>query len=415
MREFIQRRIITLRTIATCVVASCMLWLAPAAALGFTVQGRVVNGTTERSIGGATVTVVNPSGGMAIERELETNADGRFSVDGLSTQAPIYLLRVTYEGIHYNSMVRFDGTDPYELEVLVYDKTDSWDSVHVSVPHMMVGRVADTLTVNKLIQITNHSSPPKTVYGDAARYLLYIPPDALSINTVSVQSLGVPLPVTPTPTDEPGFYTLDYPIKPGATSVQLQYDLPYASASYHYSEPLKHDLAQLLVITQDPTIQVTSSTLDIGSPEDFHGFKAFELTDLSSGDTIDLAFSGGSAAADAGGATVKIIPHETTTLGFGALVVLIVMLVGFMFMLSGRGHSPAAEKEVLEIQKEELLNQLARLDDLQRAGAVSDAMYKLKRGELLNALAGIYYHTTFDKQTAQPEDTRTKGAARVPD
>lgn len=403
-------------TIATFAIGAWLLLLAPIDAHGFEVRGRVVNGTTEKPIGQARITVVNPSGGMMVERELETDEQGRFSVDGLSEQAPIYLLRVSYDGVNYNEMVRFAGVDPFELEALVYDKTDSWDHVHVSVPHMMVGRSLDTLTVNKLIQLTNHSSPPKTVYGENARYLIYVPTDALAINAVSVQSLGIPLPVTPTPTTEPGFYTLDYPIKPGVTSIQLQYDLPYAGGTYNYKEPLKHDLSQLMIITEDPGIDITSSTIDVGSPEDFHGFKSFEITDLAAGRSLDLAFSGGSASAPSSGGMVKIIPNATEKLGYGVLVVVIVMLVGFMIMLAGRGHSLVVEKEVLQIQKEELLSQLAKLDDLYKAGTVSEQMYKLKRSELVNALAGIYYHTTFDKaEKRPPEKPRAKGAASVPD
>ena len=113
---------------------------------------------------------------------------------------------------------------------------------------------------------------------------------------------------------------------------------------------------------------------------------------------------------------VSVIPNPTEKLGFGAMIILVVMLVGFMFMLTGREHSPSVEKEVLELQKEELLNQIARLDDLHKTGTVSDQMYRLTRSELASALASIYYRTTFAKQEkTPPQNARTKGAASVPE
>ncbi|MCI0452011.1 MAG: hypothetical protein L0Z51_06400, partial [Candidatus Latescibacteria bacterium] len=76
-----------------------LFFAAPAAA--FTVRGNVVNGTTGKPVANAKVVVVNPSGGMLEEREVEAR-NGRFEFTDLDPQAPIYLLRVDYDGVPYN-------------------------------------------------------------------------------------------------------------------------------------------------------------------------------------------------------------------------------------------------------------------------------------------------------------------------
>jgi hypothetical protein len=397
---------------------SVVLVLAtPTRPAAFQILGQVVNGTTGQAVGSATIRVVNPSGGMLVENEVQTMDDlGRFKVDDLSEDVSAYLLRVTYQGVSYTEMIRYDGKDPHELEIRVYELTDSWDNIHVDVPHVMVARSADTLTVQKSIQIRNHTTPPKTVYGTDARFALYLPEDRIALNELSVTSLGIPLPMNPTPTDDPGLYTIDYPIKPGETTIQVSFDLPYGNGSYTYTEPLQYDIGEMLIITQDPTINVTSATTEVGQAEDFHGFKSYPLADLSADQPLTLTFSGGGASPGSA-PQIRTVPDQTRNIAISIMIVLSLTLVLFLFSVTSKGHSAAMETEVLKEQKEQLLSQLARLDDLHKAGTVSDQMYKLKRTELMNSLAEIYYRTDFDRASepdaATNEEPGEKGAARV--
>ncbi len=390
-----------------------LILVVPTGAGAFRLHGRVVNGTTQAPLAPTTVKIVNPSGGMLVEREVQTNDAGHFQVDNLSEDMPVYLVRVAFQDVNYTEAVRFDGSDPQNVEIKVYERTSSWESIDISVPHMMIGRSLDTLTVSELVKISNTTSPPKTVHSDDKRLTLYIPPDAIQINAVTVSALGVPLPVVPLATDRAGFYAIDYPIRPGVTTVQASFDLPYANSEYAYAEPLSYDIAELLVITEDPSMRVASPSAEVGPAEDFHGFTAYTLGGLSSGDTLQLVFSGGtSTASPAGGATVLIVRNRAANLGLGVMIVLFAALVFYLVSVARKGHSPQVEEEVLGIQQEELLDQLARLDDLNKTGTVSDQMYQMKRAELVNALAGIYFRTTYEKGP-DSKKTGSKGAVRV--
>jgi hypothetical protein len=398
------------------IVFAVSLWM-PTSAGAFQVVGKVVNGTTDNPVHPATILVVRPSGGMLTEREVHTMDDqGRFTIDDLDDEAPVYLLRVSFQGVNYTELVRFDGNDPFTMEINVYELTTSWDDVRVTVPHFMLMGSPDTLTVNKYTEITNSSSPPRTIHGDDARFVLYLPEDAIEINALNVRSLSVPLPVTPHPTGEPGAYSIDYPIKPGRTTVEVSFDLPYGDSQYTYTEPLRYDVDEMRIIAQDPAISVTSSTVDVGPSEEFHGFKSYKLADLTGGDALTLTFSGGASSAPppAGSdAHVLVIPSRAWNLALGLMIVLIITLIGFLLAMVGKGPSKGVESEVLRSQKEDLLNQLAKLDDLHKTGTVSDQLYRMKRGELINALAEIYYRTTFKEMAEPQEETPKKGAARV--
>src|SRR5262245_29503396 len=96
-----------------------LLFAAPAHA--FTIKGNIVNGTTGAVVNEAKVAVVNPAGGMMQEREIEAKG-GRFEAAGLDDKAPIYLLRVDYDGVPYNVPVQVDGADK-DITVTVYEST----------------------------------------------------------------------------------------------------------------------------------------------------------------------------------------------------------------------------------------------------------------------------------------------------
>ncbi|MDH3215406.1 MAG: hypothetical protein OEN01_03835 [Candidatus Krumholzibacteria bacterium] len=390
-----------------------MLLSIPATASAFRVLGQVINGTTGLPVSAAIIKVINPSGGMLTEHEVETIDDlGHYEVDDLDEQNPVYLLRVSYEGVNYTELIRYHGHDSVTIDIKVYDRTSSWDDIQVSIPHVVVSRSLDTLSIEKFIQINNNTSPPKTIYDQESQFVFYLPEDAIRINSLSVQSLGIPLPTTPVPTEEPGFYRIDHPIKPGVTDVALSFDLPYQDSEYHYSEPLKYGLQQMTIIARDPTIMVTSETTAVGDAQDFHGFKAYKLAGLTTEKPLTLTFTGGSRVTRAA-PQIFTVPNRTQRLSIATMLLLVLVLVGFLILEVRRNPSPDLQKQALRGQREELLGQLARLDDLYKTGTISEQLYKIKRSELVNALAQIYYRIEFDGGVTSQEVSDQEGAAGV--
>lgn len=388
--------------------------LLPGTADAFTVRGRVINGTTEQGVHPAKITVVRPSGGMMIDREVETlDEEGRFKVDGLDESAPVYLLRVNYDGVNYTEMVQFHGHDDVKVEIFVYEMTPTWEDIRVSLPHVMLERVGDTLRVDKFYQITNATSPAKTVTGDDARFVFQLPDDFIEINSAEVMSLGIPLPMSPTPTDEPGFYAIDHPIKPGTTRVSVSYNVPYAGSRYDYREDLKYDIDEMLIISEDPEITVASETTTVERVDDFHGFQAFRLANITKDEPLVFTVTGGNPLARVM-PTVITVPNSTQPIAVALMVFLPLVLIAFMGMTAGRAQSGRIPVEALAAERDSLLDQIARLDDLHATGTVSDYLYRLQRTELTSKLARIYYEMKLEHAGQGPPALGDqKGAARV--
>jgi hypothetical protein len=123
-----------------------------------------------------------------------------------------------------------------------------------------------------------------------------------------------------------------------------------------------------------------------------------------------MSIHGGDASAAASTPTMTGRPQITTVennsffISVALMVVVVTMLVAVLAVAAAQSPSKEAEREVIKIKKEELLAELAKLDDLNKMGAVSDRVYKLHRTELMNTLAQIYYRLKFGQQ-ATPSET----------
>ncbi|MCZ6766240.1 MAG: carboxypeptidase-like regulatory domain-containing protein [bacterium] len=381
------------------------------------IHGHVVNGTTDEPVTGATLVIVNPSAGMLVEKELTLeNADGSFVFSGLNDSRSIYLLRILYDGVNYTEIIRASGQSQIHREIRVFDTITSWDDVTFSVPHMILSRSGDSLKVEKFFQITNNTSPPHTVYGPDTRFTFYLPGDIMKIDRCYVTSLGIPLPRTPIATDEPGFYTVDYPVKPGVTRMAISFSLPYAAGHYAYVEKLKYPLKDMTVLSEDASFRVESDDTALEQTDE-QGFVSYRVADLPAGAVLKLEISGGSntSAAPPQSAMPKItiVPSRTNTLSLVILMLLTVVLFGVFATAASRRRNRKVEKRILEGQKDSLLDQLAKLDDLFATGTVPDEVYRIKRAELANALAQIYYRLKGAEGSQASTPDNTKGSARV--
>jgi len=393
-----------------------LLLVGAGGASALDIHGHVLNGTTGKPVTGAKLVIVNPSGGMIVEKELTIeNEDGSFAIDGLDGSRPIYLLRILYDGVNYTEMIRVSGQSEIHQEVHVFDTITSWDDVSLSIPHLVLSRNGDSLKVDKFLQITNDTSPARTVYGPDTRFTFYLPGDIMKIERCSVTAQGIPLPRTPVPTDEPGFYTVDYPVKPGVTQLTISFSVPYASGQYAYVEKLKYPLKEMTVITQDPSFRVESHDTPLERTAE-EGFTAYSVADLAAGTELHLAISGGSSTPVAPASStmprIQIVPSPTNTASLALLIVLTVLLFSVFASAAARQRDEAKERVILEEQRESLLDQLAKLDDLSATGTVPVEVYKLKRVELSQSLAQIYYRLK-GSDGLRPNAPDTKGSARV--
>jgi hypothetical protein len=371
-------------------LAAAFAAASPAAGNAFEIRGTVTNGTTGNPVGPVKVTIVDPRHGMATEEEIRTNARGEFAAPSLSDEISMFLVQVSHQGVTYTEIVQ-PSKDVVEVAVEVFDTTASWDSVEVSLPHFMARGNEDTLSIDRVFVVANRTRPPKTVFGSGAGFKIHIPEDRLQITSAFATSLGFPISVKPQPTDTPGVYTIDYPFKPGETQVGISFDVAYPESGYVYTETLPHALEEMVVMTEDPEMEITSPRAELGEPERVRGSKAYRLTDLPRAAAVTLVFRGGSAPAEPRAAGHEIVslrqPRETVSI---ALIASLTLLLVLVLAYASRSHSIETDRDALLASKRDaILARIARLDDLFEMGTVPERLYKEKRAELVGTLAPI--------------------------
>jgi hypothetical protein len=79
-----------------------------------------------------------------------------------------------------------------------------------------------------MYEIKNESSPPRTLAGERT-FEVYLPLNAKIDSVFAAGPGGVPSMISAQPVPgEPGHYTLNFPLRPGATKFAFNYDLPYS-------------------------------------------------------------------------------------------------------------------------------------------------------------------------------------------
>ena len=104
------------------------LWLFPSDALAQrTLQGRVVNGTTNRPVAQQRVELLTLGEGMNKNADAVSAADGsfRFTITE-SASSPHWLLRAIHQGVNYNLSVTPDQDLSQPVTVTIYETTQSF-------------------------------------------------------------------------------------------------------------------------------------------------------------------------------------------------------------------------------------------------------------------------------------------------
>lgn len=200
-----------------------LLWLAPAFAA---VDGTVTNRTTGKPQPGATVTLYKlGQNGLESVESVKSDAEGRFRIDQ-DLQGP-RLLQSAYDGVTYNHMLPPNApSSNVALEVFNASKQPGGAKV---AQHMVLFEPgASELSVSESYIWENTG---KTSFNDPEGGTLrfYAPPESKGIQVNCTAPQGMPIRRAPQPAGPKDVYKIDFPIKPGESSININYTLPYSS------------------------------------------------------------------------------------------------------------------------------------------------------------------------------------------
>ena len=201
--------------------AAALLTTAPAFAA---VDGKVLNGTSGQPQPDALVSLVQPGqGAMQVLGSVKSDAQGRFHFDQ-NPQGP-RIVQVLYHGVQYNQVAP-PGTSTSALTVTVYEPTKETGVAHLA-QHLTLLQPGETqlsVSENFIFQNAANLTFHDPQSGSAQ---VYVPEAGTASAKVSITAPGgMPISREITPSRMPGFFKIDYPLKPGETRFEVTYTLP---------------------------------------------------------------------------------------------------------------------------------------------------------------------------------------------
>ena len=262
--------------------------------------GTVTNRTTGKPAAGATVTLVDPMGGMAEVATTKSDAQGHFKLTAEAAKGP-RLVRAERGGVNYFHMVT-PGTSSVELEV--YDAAEKVEGIAGSADVLKMQTEGGNLQVAELFAISNQSKPPRTL---AAKHSFeFVLPEGAKLDNASAQGPnGQPISVTPEATGEKNHYAFAYPLKPGDTRYQVSYHLPYSGKAM-LTPRLTLDFEHFVVATPTEMTIAPKDAKQYQAMKDQPGMNVQISLHAKKGDELAFTLSGTGAfreeaAADEGG------------------------------------------------------------------------------------------------------------------
>ncbi len=185
--------------------------------------GTVNNGTTNKPSAGDDVILLKLSQGMEEGSRAKSDAKGNFSLKLDDANAP-HLVRVVHQGVTYHRMAPPGTTS---VEVQVYDVGKKVDNVSVTADVMRFQAQGNELQGVRLFAVDNNSKPPRTQMNDKS-FEFYLPEGATVDSGEAQTAGGQPLTLAPVPQDERNRYAFIFPLRPGQTTLQVTYRVPYS-------------------------------------------------------------------------------------------------------------------------------------------------------------------------------------------
>ena len=190
-----------------------------------TITGTVTNGTNKSPAAHEDVILLKLQGGMSEEARTKSDAQGHYSVVAENGGAP-HVLRVMHQNVSYNEPLP-PGTE--KKDVTVYDAAKKIDGITTSVDAMWIKAEPGTAQaqIAEMFVLKNASTPPRTQMSEKS-FEFTLPAGAVIEFSEATSPGGVPIKSAAVPQGEAGRYAFIFPIRPGDTTFQIGYHLPYS-------------------------------------------------------------------------------------------------------------------------------------------------------------------------------------------
>jgi hypothetical protein len=364
-------------SVAASVVVILMMTTATSFAAGSTaIVGKVINGTAGSTMAAGleiTIAELDSSGKDLSRAKANTAADGSFSVSMDTVTGSHFVIATTYKGVTYSTVADQGDGSSITVQLSVYETTDDDGVVKVDSDTITVvkGR-KDDLEILQLIKITNDSDRTYvgTIVNDAPRVLDL--PVAVGATNLAPGEGVTPNRIT---TYEDGISSGD-PLQPGQTTISFVYKVRVPRTGWAMSRTIAYPTSHIDLLV-GPGLDLSAPGFTFQESKLLGGsrYKRFRIGRSEPGSIID-----GTITDDAG---------SSKGLMFGlaaGLSAIVAITLGTLGMKKKRPSQQPTSGRASVTTREDLVKQIALLDESFEAGELADSAYQETRTELKKRL-----------------------------
>lgn len=357
---------------------------------GFTVEGRVVDGSPDATAPAGLVVTLHQEG-AALHEHLETTTDfeGRFQFENVVPEPfVVYGVSVRYQEALYGTDVNLRNGKPEALTLKIFEISNDLQIIHTNSASVLfsdVDKEAGTIAVLEIVQLANDSDYTYVAGTDVPMNLLRfgLPPGSESLQ-VDTRLLGADVVQV-----DRGFAVLAA-VPPGNHDIMYTYEFPYTEGVETFTKSLPFGAEGLRILSPDGVLTLSSEQL--GSPSNVtigqRPYQLIEKADLPRGSRVDVTLSDLPQPS-----SIERIFYTAKTIRveFAApavLALLMAILTVFAVRMSRRRHTlPVLADPAAAVEQQErftLLRLVSELENSYEDGSLPAEDY-LRRRRVLEA------------------------------
>jgi len=340
------------------------------------VEGRLVNGTDPKIVPGAVeLDVVQLGGGMSIIKSSVADASGRFRFEGLPTGSPL-MIRANYQSANYHGRINFDPSGKASVDIEVFESTTSMQGIRVESARFGFQSDGEHIRALESVSIVNETRPRRTYMNPEGNFRFSKPEGLDQLPRLSVTGPGAAMPLTQSPlesADGTSYYSL-YPVRPGTTTFEVDYVLPYHDRSYTFHRKFYQDIETFQIGVLPHDLNLTGPGLQKVQTDTERNFAVYTGGPVRSGTEVSWNFSGGSVVplaapqSQGGGSQIKPFPTAVVRNALVLGPLLLMGLIAFLWyafnaMEGNPGNPSDSRTREMKERRERLLNYMASLDE----------------------------------------------------
>jgi mono/diheme cytochrome c family protein len=312
--------------------------------------------------------------------EVTVNPDGTFVFENIDvTQSRLYLAEVNLNGLTYRSeytVVEAGKTEVTILPIIIPATTDDYSLLRVDALQMYFDYASEqSVQILAVYSITNPSDKTIIVKLDDTQKVPFI---AMPNNVTSIGYESSP--------DSAPFVPLvdGFAMPPSETSYGLIAfaSLPKAD-DIPVEQPAVLPIAEVMLLLP-AGVTAQGPTLSDGGVHEFQGgsFNMYTSTGIAADQSISFTLSG-----QPGDVSVSpnLLQNQSLLIGVGALGIVLILAGVWMYMRD-RNRPEEDDDATGPDDADSVMDSIIALDDLHRAGKISDEAYKTRRAELKGTL-----------------------------